>query len=165
MLLLVNVYNIHFLFYNETADLQMQLNYNVWQRLMGTYLNRSHTLTYVRNTYSVRYASCKYAGIYVSVRFVIHRDQSLFGTCSKFISACEGIAYTLLVRLSYARYTLRHTLSTFKVSYSCVIPTLSIIIERCLIIRSIFQPIDPLLEVCMHFMNILVVSWACTYVR
>ena len=43
---------------------------------------------------------------YVDVRCVIRRSQIIFSTCSKFISVCERIEYTLFIRLLYALHTL-----------------------------------------------------------
>ena len=63
-----------------------------------------HTLAYARKrwyTLGVCLAYAVYAPntlTYVGVRCVIHRDQLIFWTCSQFISVCERIKYTLLIR-------------------------------------------------------------------
>jgi len=103
------------------------LHYYVWQRRIRTYPIHSHTLTYVRDTYSIRHASYrfKYAGIcrctfcYTQTP---HFVWDMFNNYQRMRVNTIYATHALTTHMVYALYA-RHTLNTLRYSY--VIRTLS----------------------------------------
>ena len=91
----INSIEFHGFIVHSPQDVKVRSHYSEWPPRM---LIRSQTLIYGRGMLGISRVCSEYVDIF-QCTFVLHAEIKLFfWTWSKFISVCERIQYTLLIR-------------------------------------------------------------------
>jgi len=83
----------------KSFNIKLQSYYSVWHQLVWAH---APTILYVRIRWYTQRVYIRHTSVYV----VYTQMPNYFWPCSNFISACDLIPFTFLIRLPYARHTL-----------------------------------------------------------